>query len=301
MNKIALCIDLSTAQIARLQTSVGQAKLVTNGALHGCDIAFGNPEPEEIVAAGSIRWVQLESVGFGEYIDLDWSTLNKRLKLTNLAGFFADPVAESALAGILALGRGVNRLVALQAAAEWAGDPIRADLRLLKGAHVVMLGYGAINRRLAEMLQPFGCMITPVGSDATPDELDTVLPTADVFVSAVPDTPATRNLMNAARLDLLPAKAVFVNLGRGSLVDESALVDALQQGWIAGAVLDVTIDEPLPRNHPFWSCPNIILTQHSGGGTADELDRKIDVFAENFTRYRRGEALLGVVDLNRGY
>jgi len=301
VNKIALCIDLSTAQIARLQTSVGQAKLVTNGALHGCDIAFGNPEPEEIVAAGSIRWVQLESVGFGEYIDLDWSTLNKRLKLTNLAGFFADPVAESALAGILALGRGVNRLVALQAAAEWAGDPIRADLRLLKGAHVVMLGYGAINRRLAEMLQPFGCMITPVGSDATPDELDTVLPTADVFVSAVPDTPATRNLMNAARLDLLPAKAVFVNLGRGSLVDESALVDALQQGWIAGAVLDVTIDEPLPRNHPFWSCPNIILTQHSGGGTADELDRKIDVFAENFTRYRRGEALLGVVDLNRGY
>jgi len=301
VNKIALCIDLSTAQIARLQTSVGQAKLVTNGALHGCDIAFGNPEPEEIVAADSIRWVQLESVGFGEYIDLDWSTLNKRLKLTNLAGFFADPVAESALAGILALGRGVNRLVALQAAAEWAGDPIRADLRLLKGAHVVMLGYGAINRRLAEMLQPFGCMITPVGSDATPDELDTVLPTADVFVSAVPDTPATRNLMNAARLDLLPAKAVFVNLGRGSLVDESALVDALQQGWIAGAVLDVTIDEPLPRNHPFWSCPNIILTQHSGGGTADELDRKIDVFAENFTRYRRGEALLGVVDLNRGY
>lgn len=301
MNKIALCIDLSTAQIARLQTSVGQAKLVTNGALHGCDIAFGNPEPEEIVAADSIRWVQLESVGFGEYIDLDWSTLNKRLKLTNLAGFFADPVAESALAGILALGRGVNRLVALQSAAEWAGDPIRADLRLLKGAHVVMLGYGAINRRLAELLQPFGCMITPVGSDAAPDELDTVLPTADVFVSAVPDTPATRNLMNAARLDLLPAKAVFVNLGRGSLVDESALVDALQQGWIAGAVLDVTIDEPLPRNHPFWSCPNIILTQHSGGGTADELDRKIDVFAENFARYRRGEALLGVVDLNRGY
>lgn len=301
MNKIALCFDLSAAQIARLQTGVGEATLVTDGTLSGCDIAFGNPEPEDVVAVDSLRWVQLESVGFGEYIDLDWSTLNHRLKMTNLAGFFTDPVAETALAGILALGRGVNRLVALHAAREWVGDPIRADLRLLTGAHVVMLGYGAINRRLAELLQPFGCKITPVGSNAKLEELDAVLPTADVFVSAVPDTPATRKLINARRLDLLPAEAVFVNLGRGSLVDEDALVDALQQGRIAGAVLDVTIDEPLPVDHPFWSCPNLILSQHSGGGTADELTRKIDLFTENFARYQRGETLLGVVDLNRGY
>lgn len=301
MNRIGLCIDLSAAQIARLQTELDGAELVTDGGLQGCDIAFGNPEPQDLVAADSLRWVQLESVGFGEYIDLDWSSLGKRLTLTNLAGFFSDPVAETALAGILALGRGINRLAVLQATGEWVGDPIRTDLRLLKGAHVVMFGYGAINRRLAELLKPFGCTITPVGSNATFKELNAVLPTADVFISAVPDTLATQNLMNTDQLALLPANALFVNLGRGSVVDEVTLADSLQQGLIAGAVLDVTNDEPLPGDHPFWNCPNTLLTQHSGGGTADELERKIDVFLENLTLYQRGETLLGVVDMNRGY
>lgn len=301
MSRIGLCIDLSAAQIVRLKSIVGQAELVMDGTLRCCDIAFGNPEPQHLAAADSLRWVQLESVGFGEYIDLDWSILGQRLTLTNLAGFFSDPVAETALAGILALGRGVDRLVAHKIAGEWVGDPIRADLRLLKGAHLVMLGYGAINQRLTELLQPFGCEITKVGSNATPEELDALLPTTDVFVSAAPDTLSTRHLMNADRLALLPVNAVFVNLGRGSLVDEAALADALQQGRIAGAVLDVTNSEPLPADHAFWNCPNTILTQHSGGGTADELDRKVDVFTENFARYLRGEALSGVVDMNRGY
>ncbi len=301
MNRIGLCLDLSTVQIARLQANLEDAELVTNGTLQGCDIAFGNPDPDDLLSAETLRWVQLESVGFGEYIDLDWSGLGSRVTLTNLAGFFCDPVAETALAGILALGRGVNHLVRLQAAGEWVGDPIRADLRLLKGAHVVMLGYGAINRRLAELLQPFGCTISPVGSDAAPDKLDAVLPTTDILVSAVPDTPATRNLMNADRLALLPANAVFVNLGRGSVVDEAALAGALRRGHLAGAVLDVTCEEPLPADHPFWRCPNTLLTQHTGGGTNDEMDRKIDMFMENLQRYRNGAPLMGVVDMNRGY
>lgn len=301
MTRIALCLDLNGAQIARLRAGIGEAELEETGDLTGCEIAIGNPPPEALTGAEALRWVQLESVGFGEYADLDWSTLGQRLTLTNLAGFFADPVAESALAGLLALARGVDRLARLQAARTWEGDPIRTRLRLLKGARVVMLGHGAINRRLAELLAPFGCEITALDSSATPADLDALLPKADILVATVPDTPATRGLLSAERLALLPRHAVLANLGRGSLLDEAALAEVLADGRLAGAVLDVTRDEPLPPDHPFWTCPNILLTQHSGGGTADELDRKIDTFLDNFARYRAGQPLQGVVDMTRGY
>ena len=95
--------------------------------------------------------------------------------------------------------------------------------------------------------------------------------------------------------------AVFANFGRGTIVEEAALLSALRGGRLGGAVLDVTQEEPLPSHHPFWNCPNTILTQHSGGGSHDEIDGKIDVFLENFNRYRRGETLAGIVDMTKGY
>ena len=301
MMRIALCLDLNGDQIARLRSGIGDAELEETGDLDGCEIALGNPPPEALTEAEALKWVQLESVGFGEYADLDWPTLGPRLTLTNLAGFFADPVAETALAGLLSFARGIDRLARLQSSRTWEGDPIRTRLRLLKGARVVMLGYGAINRRLAELLVPFGCEVTALDSSATPADLDALLPTAEILVATVPDTPATRGLLSAERLDLLPRHAVLANLGRGSLIDEAALADALANGRLAGAVLDVTRDEPLPPDHRFWTCPNILLTQHSGGGTADELHRKIDTFLANLARYRAGQSLQGVVDMTRGY
>ncbi len=301
MTTISVQVELSDAQQSRLAQAASGCTIVWDGSLKGCDVAFGNPDPEAIANADALRWVQLESVGFGEYLDLDWDALGERLTLTNLAGFFADPVAETALAGILTLGRGMDRLVRHQAKAEWVGDPIREGLRLLRHAHVVMLGYGAINRRLAELLVPFGCKVTHFDSTATIEAIEQALPTADILVAAVPDTPATRNLMNDHRLGLLPPHAVLVNLGRGSLVDETALANALRANQLGGAVLDVTNDEPLPADHPFWACPNTIMTQHSGGGTTDELDRKVDYFLANLTRFRAGQALTGTIDLTRGY
>lgn len=301
MTRISVQVDLSREQRARLLAGTENCDLVWDGSLEGCDVVFGNPEASEIAQAEDLRWVQLESVGFGEYLDLDWDTLGERLTLTNLAGFFADPVAETALAGILALGRGIDRLVRHQAATEWVGDPIREGLRLLRNARVVMLGYGAINRRFAELLEPFGCTITHFDSTATHADIEQALPTADILVAAAPDTPATRGLMNGQRLGLLPSHAVFVNLGRGSLVDELALADALRSARLGGAVLDVTGEEPLPVDHPLWTCPNTLLTQHSGGGTDDELNRKIDVFLANLSRYQSGQPLSGTVDMTRGY
>lgn len=301
MNRIALCIDLSEEQRARLRANIGDAELLPESAMQQCDIAFGNPCAEQIQQARTVRWVQLESVGFGEYADLDWIDLGKRLVLTNLAGFFADPVAETALAGLLCLYRGIDQLARLRESGSWVGDPIRTQLRLLRNAHVVMVGYGSINRRLAELLAPFNCRITPISGKTARAELDHQLTSADVVVCTAPDTPATRGLFDAKRLALLPDHAVFANLGRGSIVDEVALATALGSHMLGGAILDVTQEEPLSREHPLWSTPNTLLTQHSGGGTADELDRKIDVFLKNLEHYRHAEPLEGVVDMARGY
>jgi phosphoglycerate dehydrogenase-like enzyme len=309
--EIFVSAELNGAQIARMQEVAGDDILHMHGyyddganlepAFAASEVAFGNVPASWLPLTASLRWVQLESVGFGEYRDLDWRELGDRITVTNLAGFFADPVAESALAGILALYRGIDRLVLLQGKRKWIGDPLRGELRTLRGAAVVLFGYGAINRRLAELLAPYGCHITYFGSDWTPARLEEALAMTDVVVSTVPETDATIGLFNAARLGLLKAGALFVNFGRGSVVDEAALAEALNNSEIGGAVIDVTLREPLPDGHPFWTAPNTILTQHTGGGTADETGRKIDLFAENLARYRDGEPLVGIVDFERGY
>jgi glyoxylate/hydroxypyruvate reductase A len=303
--------DLTEPQVARLAEIAGADRLHVHGtfaadaapepAFAACEVAFGNPPAAWLAQTRALRWIQLESVGFNEYRGLDWGALGRRITMTNLAGFFAEPVAETALAGILALHRGLDRLVRLQSARDWQGDPLRRRLRTLAGGRVVLFGAGAINRRLAALLEPFGCAIESFARDWTAERLDRVLARADVVVSTVPETDATIGVFDAPRLDVLKETAIFVNLGRGSVVAEQALAERLRAGRLGGAVIDVTVEEPLPPDHPFWDCPRLILTQHTGGGSEDEMDRKIEVFADNLQRYRAGRPLIGVVDFDKGY
>jgi glyoxylate/hydroxypyruvate reductase A len=302
MIEIAVCLPLTDSQMKRLQAgTVGPLKVLEPDAPCNSAIVFGNPEPDVIAANASLRWLQLESVGLGEYLHLDWSRPDGPVSVTNLAGMFANPTAESALAGILALYRVIDRLVNLQSRTEWQGGAVRPYMRHLSGARVVLFGYGSINRRLAEMLAPFGCTITPLASDWTDESLNHALSSADIVVSTVPAMPLTENVFDAARFALMPTGAIFCNFGRGSAVDEPALDAALRSGHLGGAVIDVTRQEPLPPNHAFWTCPNLLLTQHSGGGTSDEIERKIDYFLANLAHFHAGRPLTGLVDFSRGY
>ncbi len=124
---------------------------------------------------------------------------------------------------------------------------------------------------------------------------------ADVVISSVPEAKGTIGVFDRARLALFKSSALFINVGRGSVVDEEALADALHNHEIGGAMVDVTMKEPIPETHPLWNAPNTILTQHSGGGTSDEIDRKIEVFSANLAHYRSGEPLEGIVDFERGF
>ncbi len=309
--EVFVSLDLTDKQLTRLRDICRADSLHVHGCFSedaglepsftNCEVVFGNVPAGWLPQSEALRWIQLESVGFGEYRELDWRALGQNITVTNLAGFFAEPVAETALAGILALYRGIDRLVRLQSVRDWHGDPLRRELHTLAGAHVVLFGSGSINRRLAALLHPFDCDITDFGRSWTAEQLDGALSAADIVVSAVPETNATIGLFDAARLSLLKPTALFVNLGRGSVVAEDALAAKLHDGRLAGAVIDVTSGEPLPQEHAFWTCPNLSLTQHTGGGTEDEIDRKIDVFTDNLARYHEGKPLVGIVDFEKGY
>ena len=268
------------------------------------DICFGNVPPVWLEQSRRLRWLQLESAGFGEYQHL---THRQDLQITNLRGYFGIPVAESALAGILALYRGIDRLVQWQQEKKWVGLALRPSLQTLDGARVLVLGAGAIGGHLIRLLQPFRAEITVFGRDPSrsdltePAELDQLLPSMDIVACCLPETRQTINLMNEGRLRLLSPQALFVNVGRGSVVDERTLITLLQEGKIAGSVLDVTAIEPLPPDHPLWDCPNTILTQHTGGGFEKEIIGKVYLFLDNLARFRNGRELMNVVELGKGY
>lgn len=308
--KIFVFIELDEAQRRRLQRAAGGGSLrfaanprsaEIDPQFTGCAVAFGNVPAAWLERSAALRWMQLESAGFGEYRALDWQTLGKRITVTNLAGFFSEPVAQSMLAGILAHYRGIDQLARLQPAADWVGEPLRKQLRILGGATVVLFGRGSINRRFAELLAPYRCDIIRFGRDWTQPALDRGLAAADIVVCCVPETDATAGLFDEARIGRIKRGALWVNFGRGSIADERALVAALERRQLGGAVIDVSVREPLPADDPLWRAPNAILTQHSGGGSDDETGRKVEFFAGNLARYRAGEPLLNEVDFERGY
>ncbi len=303
MNEISVYVSLSEAQQDHLRCSAADYTIRICDKAAACDsaVVFGNPDVGVVTANQNLRWLQLESVGFGEYAALDWSRPGHTAIVSNLAGFFANPVAETALAGILALYRGVDHLGDLRRRAKWIGDPVRTELRLLTGAKVVLFGRGSINARLHELLMPFGCTVVTFGSDWINAHLDSALEEADVVVATVPDTPSTCGLFDEKRFNRMKPGSIFCNFGRGSLVEEGALASVLKSGHLSGAVIDVTRDEPLPKGNAFWTTPNTVLTQHSGGGTSDEIDRKISTFLANLVRFNDGKLPLGVVDFTKGY
>jgi len=225
----------------------------------------------------------------------------KNLKITNLKGFFGVPVAESIPGGIFSLYRQLNQLAVMQTKREWAGDDLRESLRTLMGRKVVLIGRGAIHQQLLAYLAPFHCEISIFGRDFNTAELEQALKQADILVSSVPATPQTNNILDGLRLALLPKHAIFLNFGRSNIVDTPAMIQMLETEQLAGAVLDVTDDEPLGENDPLWTTPNLLLTQHTSGGMPQETDRKLDFFDNNLQRLRKGEELINEIDLSKGY
>lgn len=276
-------------------------------------------------AAPGLRWVQSAAAGVGS---LPRAAMAARgITLTNAAGVMAIPIAEHVVGGVLHFLRGFDVAAGQQRAGVWDRAPWvqpvdggpDARPRELGECRVVIVGVRGIGAAVAERCAAFGATCVGVRRDAgagvpagfarivATGDLDAVLPGADVLVLAAPATTETRGLLDRRRIGLLPEGAIVVNVGRGSLVDEPALVEALGGagdggGRLRGAVLDVFAEEPLPAASPLWRLPNVLLTPHVSATSPGRFwSRMLPLFLDNWTRWDRGAPLVNVVDLEAGY
>ncbi len=276
------------------------------GAIRGrdCDIALGEPSlvSKVIPKLPGLRWVQSTWAGVDALLD---PRMRRDYMLTNARGVFGGRISEYVFAYLLAHERRILHRHAAQTAGQWDKTPPGT----LQNKKVGLMGVGSIGTGLARTAKHFGMTVrgytraseTCADVDAYFHNADLTAFAADLdyLVSVLPNTADTRRIVDAALLSALPPRAVFVNVGRGSAVDELALAEALRTGRIAGAVLDVFQEEPLPPGHILWRTPNVLITSHTAAPSVPEDIARI--FLENYRRLLKDEDLCCRVDFERGY
>jgi len=266
-----------------------------------CEIVFGNIPSNWVNQSSKIKWLQLESTGFGEYSNVKKNSLNKDVIITNLKSFFACQVAQTTMAGIFSFYRGLDTFTLLKNEKKWIGDPMRAKLEILNNKNVLFFGKGSINKEISKYLKVFNCQYSFVDSKSKKNFFIKKLKKAEIVICALPGTVKTKMLFNERMINYLSKKTILVNVGRGNLIDEKYLIKKLKNNFLKGAILDVTAEEPLRKNNPLWSCPNLILTQHTGGGYKDEMVDKVNFFLDNLQKYLKKSKVLNKINSSIGY
>jgi phosphoglycerate dehydrogenase-like enzyme len=280
-------------------------------ALDDIEIAACQFPRDLLLRAHNLRWYQQWAAGANWLLRFS-EAAEKDFVLTNASGVHSIPISEHIFALLLALGRGIDRSVRAQMRAEWMGWEEKSDVFELADKTMVLVGVGAIGERTAQVAVAFGMRVLGVrrnpergaaGVEAMvgPDRLLDVLPEADFLVVTAPLTDETRGMIGERELRAMKPSAYIVNIGRGGIIDEGALVKALQEGRIAGAGLDVFEEEPLPEDSPLWKQENVIITPHYAGATPHYDERAMAIFLDNLRRYKAGEPLRNVVDKKLGY
>lgn len=286
----------------------------TMAMIPDADVVFMSElRPAQFAAARRVRWIHSPAAGVGGMLSPE--LVASPVVLTNSRGLGADTIAEHALAVTLALFRRLPLMFARQQARQWAqaeafGPPAP---RTIAGSRVLVIGMGSIGRAAAERFEALGATVTGIrrsgrgaGEPAAiriepPARLLDLLGEAEVVVIAAPQTRETRGLIGAEQLAIMRRDAILVNVSRGKIVDEAALVEALSRGVIGGAALDVFEHEPLDPGSPLWAMPNVLITPHMAGFRAEHWDEVTALFADNFRRFLDGRELLNVVDKRAGY
>lgn len=280
------------------------AKPEPDPAFPCADIAFGQPDPDSIARSERLKWIQVSSAGFTRYDTPEFRALAsaRGLIVTNSSSVYAAACAEHVFSFMLAQSRMLAP--ALRSHAGNGSEEyfrLRADSISLRGRSVVILGFGGIASHLVKLLAPFDMKITamrrhPRGDEGfptvTPASLAGALATADHVINILPDNAASQKFINAERLAEMKKGTVFYNIGRGTTVDQEALLVALRSGQVAAAWLDVTEPEPLPEDHPLRHEPHCFITPHIAGGHANESETLVRHFVANFKRYLDGTPLL---------
>jgi phosphoglycerate dehydrogenase-like enzyme len=257
--------------------------------------------------AQHVRWVHSMSAGVEKILFPE--LVESPVPLTNGKGVFTDSLAEFAIASILFFAKDLRRLVRNQQAGEWK----QFDIELIRGRVLGIVGYGDIGRESARLARAFGMKVVAVRRRAvsnqdpdlertySPDGLREMLAICDYVLVTTPLTPETRGMIGEAELGVMKNSAVIINVGRGPVIVESALIATLTAKRIRGAALDVFDEEPLPQAHPFYKLENVLLSPHSADHTVGWADLAMHVFIENFERFRSGQPLRNLVDKKAGY
>lgn len=274
------------------------------------EAVIGEPRTEKIRQAKSLNFIQMTWAGADIY------TCNgafpQGIRLATASGAFGGVISKYVVGAVLCLYRRFPEYIENQRSALWRDAGAE---RTLEGKTALILGTGDIGSNIAKRLSAFGTKnigIRRTGAPAqyfdemhTLSNIDALLPRADLVIGCLPNTKETGHILNYDRLCLMKSDALFINVGRGSLIDTDALIRALEERRIAGAILDVLENEPLAADSPLWKMPNVLITPHISGrgfGHDPETEKKVwDICLENLRRYIAGEDIINEVDMNLGY
>jgi phosphoglycerate dehydrogenase-like enzyme len=297
------------AETARRELEEAMAEAEVLFGFWGNTLVDLYPTPEVLRReAPRLRWIQLTSAGVDRAARS--GLLQSGIMVTNSSGLHATPIGEYVLCVMLMFCKGAPKFIRAQERREW----VRYMPQELYGKTVGVVGLGHIGAEVARLAKAFGCRVLATRRSVTsrtkgelvdellpPPELPALLAESDFVVLAVPLTPDTRHLIGEAELRAMRPTGVLINIARGAVLDEAALVRALKEGWIAGAGLDVFEQEPLPPESELWDMENVILSPHISGGTEIYNQRAVGIFCENLRRYLAGERLMNLADRTRGY
>ncbi|HXO39603.1 MAG TPA: D-2-hydroxyacid dehydrogenase, partial [Candidatus Acidoferrum sp.] len=307
--------------VDRLRTEFSQVEVCNSAkkrddeqALSGADVMIGwSLSREQLRVAQNLRWIYSITAAVDQFLYPE--LISSVIALSNAGSVHGPVVAEHAIAMLLALAKRLPSAVRYQERRKWAMEAIWKEQprpREVRGASLVVVGLGSIGAEVASMATALKMHVIgvrehpkrgPGGANEVVgyDELDSAIARADFVVLAAPLTERTRHLIDVRRLQLFKPTAFLINVSRGALVDEAALVKALRERRIAGAALDVFEEEPLSRWSPLWTIPQVLITPHTAFLTENVWQRHYEVFTANLKRYLAGQALLGLVDKARGY
>lgn len=269
--------------------------------------------PEQFALAKQLKWIHSTAAGVSQFMYPDLRA--SRIVMTNAKGIFSVPMAEHTMGMMLALARNLPDTVRLQDKEQWGQQVLwnqYQQLAELNGQLLLIVGYGSIGQEVARRARAFNMRVwgvtrsghgdTTLAERIVPTErLDTVLPEADYVLCVVPDTADTHHLIGQTQLSKMKSSARLLNIGRGTAIDEDALLQALKAGTIAGAAIDVAVTEPLPPESPLWTAPRLLITPHVSGASSLMWERETALLASLLEKWFAGEELFNRVDLSRGY
>lgn len=313
---ILVLIDFNQEQKERIMKKAPQAtwvysdpKSATKEQIQEANIILGNPRARDIVGSKNLKFLQVETAGTEHYTKA--GILPEGTILCNATGAYGPAVAEHMLAMVFSLYKKLHLYRDHQRNHEWTDE---GEVKSIVGARVLILGLGDIGGHFAKIIKALGAYTIGVRRRGTdkPDyldelylmeDLDQLLPTADIVAMILPATGETYQMMNEKRLKLMKPDALLINGGRGNAIDTEALCKVMAEGHLLGAGLDVTDPEPLPKDHPLWDIPNLLLTPHVSGWhhLPETVERIADICAYNIEGFLKQGPLKSVIDLSTGY